>query len=343
MQMIVTGAAGFVGHHTVAELRRRGHNVLAVVRRSSGIGDPWADDCGVQTCTAGLRLDADAIAALLPEAGALIHLAASSRGTRRDRFDATVLGTERLLQAVSAVGWRGRFVHVSSFAVCALSQLRRGAQVNEDTPLEADLGTPRRLCVDEGLAGAARPRGGAAGRARSHGRAPRRDLWCRAALTTAPRALLENARPAAHRGHGHHAPHPCRQHRLAAVGVRDQPRRSRRDVPCRRPRARASMAVPAPLASRRRRPSSRDPPAAACVSRDRRLLRGCDACDPRPRVRPGDVRPIPDDLKRRPFHVGDRQGPASPWLEAAGLAGSGAGPNLRRRTWLIHTPGYGSR
>ena len=141
MQVIVTGAAGFVGRHAVAELRHRGHEVVAVVRRPGGDdADPWSDDAGVRTVAADLRLGVATIAPLLPDAGAVIHLVASSRGTARERFDATVLGTERLLQAIAAVGWRGRFVHVSSFAVCEFARLRRGGQVDEDTPLEAELG-----------------------------------------------------------------------------------------------------------------------------------------------------------------------------------------------------------
>lgn len=140
MRVIVTGSAGFVGRHTVAELRRRGHDVVAVVRRPGCAPLPWADDDGVLTCHEDLRLGTETVAALLASAGAIIHLAASSRGTPRDRFDATVLGTERLLQAVTAASWRGRFVHVSSFAVCGFSPLPRGAHVDEDTPLESDLG-----------------------------------------------------------------------------------------------------------------------------------------------------------------------------------------------------------
>jgi nucleoside-diphosphate-sugar epimerase len=140
MAVIVTGAAGFVGRHTVAELRRRGHAVVAVVRGSRGDDHPWSGDRGVRTVQEDLRLGTDAIAALLPDANAVIHLAASSRGTPRERFDATVLGTERLLELVAALRWRGRFVHVSSFAVCGFDQLRRGARVDENTPLECDLG-----------------------------------------------------------------------------------------------------------------------------------------------------------------------------------------------------------
>lgn len=141
MHVIVTGAAGFVGRHTVAELRRRGHGVVAIVRRPAAAGThPWDDDDGVRTVVEDLRLGSEAIGAQLPHAGALIHLAASSRGTPRERFDATVLGTERLLQAIAATGWRGRFVHVSSFAVCDFTRLRRGAHVDEDTPLESELG-----------------------------------------------------------------------------------------------------------------------------------------------------------------------------------------------------------
>ena len=49
-------------------------------------------------------------------------------------------GTERLLSAIERAGWKGRFVHVSSFAVYAFNQLPAGATVDEETPLEPDPG-----------------------------------------------------------------------------------------------------------------------------------------------------------------------------------------------------------
>lgn len=142
MRVIVTGAGGFIGRYTVAELRRRGHDVDAVVRPDGNSPAQLADDPGVTIVRADLRTAAgvDAVARRLPKAGAAIHLAAAMRGSRRDRFDATVLATERLLDAIAAVDWRGRLVHVSSFAVYDYGALRRGATVDERTALEPSPG-----------------------------------------------------------------------------------------------------------------------------------------------------------------------------------------------------------
>ena len=69
-------------------------------------------------------------------ADVVYHLAASLTGSWRAMFEANVTGTENLAGAIERCGWTGRLVHVSSFAVYALSQLAPGPVVDETTPLE---------------------------------------------------------------------------------------------------------------------------------------------------------------------------------------------------------------
>jgi nucleoside-diphosphate-sugar epimerase len=136
--ILITGAAGFVGRHTVAELRRRGHNTVALVRPSrplpAELRHPNVEivHCDLRTADVALR---DAVS----RCGAVIHLAAGMSGSARARFDATVLGTERLIDAICDLDWDGRLVHVSSFAVYGFNQLRSRAVVDETTPLERQL------------------------------------------------------------------------------------------------------------------------------------------------------------------------------------------------------------
>jgi 2-alkyl-3-oxoalkanoate reductase len=136
VRALVTGAAGFVGSHLVQELLQRGDDVTAVVRP----GSPFAPQAEVRLLSADLRAPGAAIAAALPEADAVYHVAASSSGTWRTMFDANVAATERLVADIAQTGWRGRFVHVSSFSVYGLNQLRSGATVDEDVPLEPEPG-----------------------------------------------------------------------------------------------------------------------------------------------------------------------------------------------------------
>jgi nucleoside-diphosphate-sugar epimerase len=140
MRTLVTGAAGFVGRHTVTELLARGHEVTAVVRPSSPVPGEL-DRPDVELVTADLRRPAGAdLAEAIAGADALIHLAAGTTGSPRARFDATVLATERLISAIREANWRGRLVHVSSLAVYALVQRGRRVTIDERTPLEPRLG-----------------------------------------------------------------------------------------------------------------------------------------------------------------------------------------------------------
>jgi nucleoside-diphosphate-sugar epimerase len=139
MHVIVTGANGFVGRHVVTELIDRGHTVTAVVRPSGALA-PELRRTGVDVVRADLRCDVAELAEALRRAGALVHLAAGMRGSARARFGETVLATESLIGVMRALAWRGRFVHVSSLAVYAFNELRRGATVDETAPLEAQLG-----------------------------------------------------------------------------------------------------------------------------------------------------------------------------------------------------------
>jgi UDP-glucose 4-epimerase len=139
MRTLVTGASGFIGRHVVTELLARGHDVAAVVRPSRLV-PAVLERPDVELVAADLRVAGPELEEALVRADALIHLAAAADGSPRARFDATVLGTERLIAAIRDVGWRGRLIHVSTLAVYAFAQLGRGATIDERTPLEPNLG-----------------------------------------------------------------------------------------------------------------------------------------------------------------------------------------------------------
>jgi 2-alkyl-3-oxoalkanoate reductase len=130
MRALVTGANGFLGRHVVAALLARGLEVRALVRpaaRLEEFGWPYS----VEVFRADLRTSRE-----LPRAfegvDVVLHLAAVVSGGEDAQFAGTVVGTERLLDAMAASPCR-RLVLCSSFSVYNYSSVR-GA-LDEDSPL----------------------------------------------------------------------------------------------------------------------------------------------------------------------------------------------------------------
>ena len=108
VKVLVTGGRGLLGSATVAELRRRGHEVTTFQRNQSGnpqeiLGDV-TDASAVQRAVAGNE--------------AVVHLAArvSIAGAWEDFIAANVDGTSNVVNACRTEGVK-RLVHVSSPSV----------------------------------------------------------------------------------------------------------------------------------------------------------------------------------------------------------------------------------
>jgi UDP-glucose 4-epimerase len=131
MNVLVTGANGFLGRHVVANLLARGHRVRALVRPATRIEDlAWSP--AVNVVRADLRSAQD-LEAMFEGVDALVHLAASVSGGEDAQFAATVVGTERLLGAMARTACR-RIVLASSFSVYDWSSAR--GTLDERTPTE---------------------------------------------------------------------------------------------------------------------------------------------------------------------------------------------------------------
>ncbi len=135
MRALVTGAGGFLGSHLVEDLLGRGSRVQALVRPSREIPAEW-EERGVVRVPIDLRRPGDELPAALADSDVVFHLAATTAGNWRSMFDTTVAATQRLLETMRETDWRGRLVHVSSFSVYGLNQLRARSLVDESTPLE---------------------------------------------------------------------------------------------------------------------------------------------------------------------------------------------------------------
>jgi UDP-glucose 4-epimerase len=130
MRALVTGANGFLGRHVVAALLARGIEVRAMVRLAASL-DPLGWPSSVEIFRADLRTSRELTRAF-DGVDVLLHLAAVVSGAEDAQFAGTVVGTERLLDAMARSTCR-RVVLCSTFSVYDYSSTRR--ILDEDSPL----------------------------------------------------------------------------------------------------------------------------------------------------------------------------------------------------------------
>ncbi len=125
--MLVTGAGGYVGSGLVGALARDGWDVRAALRERAEYVD-------VPQVVADLAEDAEAARRACEGADAVVHLAGENEVlAARDPVSAlggTVLGTERLVEAVTGAGV-GRIVYMSTVHVYG-ERIVDGATLTED-------------------------------------------------------------------------------------------------------------------------------------------------------------------------------------------------------------------
>ncbi len=130
MRALVTGANGFLGQHVVAALLARGIEVRALVRPAARL-DALGWPSSVEIFRADLRSSRD-LSRAFEGVDVLLHLAAVVSGGEDAQFAGTVVGTERLLDAMAASACR-RLVLCSSFSVYDYSST--SWTLDEDSPL----------------------------------------------------------------------------------------------------------------------------------------------------------------------------------------------------------------
>lgn len=140
-KVLVTGATGFLGTSLVERLLARGERDIRCLRRGGSDPSRLADlarrhpEAKVELFVGSLA-SKESAAAALDGAGVVYHLAASLRGAPADIFLNTVVASKHLLDAIAAAGRPLKVVLVSSFGVYGVSDLPRGAMVDETTALE---------------------------------------------------------------------------------------------------------------------------------------------------------------------------------------------------------------
>ena len=127
--VLVTGAGGFLGQRTVAELRARGWRVRAITRRPARFADRVAD---VEYATCDLAAGVPAV--LMANVSTVVHCAAETSGGRSAHERNSIGATRALAEAAIQAGVK-RFIHVSSLAVLKSAS----GVLDESTPVDASL------------------------------------------------------------------------------------------------------------------------------------------------------------------------------------------------------------
>lgn len=130
MIISVTGGTGFIGSHLIDRLLEQGHEVRALVRRSSN--QRWLQGKPVHLVEGDVR-DASSLLALLSNTDVVYHIAGVVKARdRQGYFDGNVTATQNMLEAAHrfAPGLR-RFLYVSS-------QTAAGPSISLDRPVRED-------------------------------------------------------------------------------------------------------------------------------------------------------------------------------------------------------------
>jgi UDP-glucose 4-epimerase len=139
-RVAITGAAGFVGRHCVAEARRHNLHVVAIVRRLENLPGAWRDDAHITVFALDLAdpCSLSGLSAALSGVQALIHCAATLSG---DQARDTLQASQQVIDAAVAADVP-HVVLAGSFDVYDVRRLGRRAKLSESCPIGTEGRTP---------------------------------------------------------------------------------------------------------------------------------------------------------------------------------------------------------
>jgi nucleoside-diphosphate-sugar epimerase len=136
VKVLVTGANGFIGRATCAELARRGHDVVAAVRRIESARDtPCARAVAVGPIgpATDWRAALDGIEAVVHTAAMAHSVARKNASEESDIFAVNAAGTRALAEAARGAGVR-RFIFLSTVKVLGETTEGRAPFAETDPP-----------------------------------------------------------------------------------------------------------------------------------------------------------------------------------------------------------------
>lgn len=133
MNVLVTGATGFIGSHLVSRLLTRGDNVRVLVRTGTDASELGA---GVEVVRGDVT-DAAAVARAVEGRQVVYHLAKAPGGSSKKALEqVNVIGTSHVARAAARANVE-RLVHCSSTAVYG-HQPNKGPPLSEDAAIRPD-------------------------------------------------------------------------------------------------------------------------------------------------------------------------------------------------------------
>jgi nucleoside-diphosphate-sugar epimerase len=149
MKVLVTGSNGFLGTALVERLIAHGErDIRCFVRPGSDrkrlddvlganpAGDQHSEDAGRCEVFTGSLGSVESAAEAIEGVDLIYHLAAGTGGAAADLFLNSAVASKNLLEAIVRSGRKIKVVLISSFGVYSIAPLKRGAVVDESTPLE---------------------------------------------------------------------------------------------------------------------------------------------------------------------------------------------------------------
>ena len=133
MKVLVTGASGFLGSHVAERLKKAGHDVRVLVRKTSN--RKFLDTLGVELAYGAIE-DAAAVEEAVKGVDAIVHSAGIVKArSKEEYFSTNVQGTKNLLEAAKKHTPKlTRFVQVSSLEAAGPSADGKPVPVSQEAP-----------------------------------------------------------------------------------------------------------------------------------------------------------------------------------------------------------------